>query len=82
MQTKRAAMSATIFSRVSAAPPPLIMRPGVVDLVGAVDVDRQRLDRVRVEHLDAVRAQPRAALLAMLETAPRDARLASSPARR
>ena len=36
----------------------------VIDLVGAVDVDRNLLDVIRVEHLDAVGAQPFAALLA------------------
>ena len=43
---------------------------GRVDLVGAVDVDRQALDLVGVEHLDAVRAQPRACCASLLETAP------------
>ena len=61
MQTKRSARSATIFSRVSAAPPPLIMQPARIDLVGAVDADRQRLDVAGVEHRDAVRDQPRRA---------------------
>ena len=69
MQTKRSARSATIFSRVSYAPPPLDHVAAVVDLVGTVDVDRDALDVVAVEHDDAMRRR-RCVLFSLLETAP------------
>ena len=51
MQTNFVATAAMIFSRVSAPPPPLIRHLLRVALVGAVDVDRNRVDLVEIEHL-------------------------------
>jgi hypothetical protein len=72
MQMKRSARSATIFSRVSAAPPPLIMQPAV-DLVGAVDVDAEPLHLVRLEHGDAVPCAGRSVLCTELDNGRRHA---------
>ena len=52
MHTNTSATDATIFSRVSAPPPPLIIAPLCVDFVGAVHVHGQRLDFVEFEHLE------------------------------
>ena len=58
MQTNFRATAATIFSRVSAPPPPLIIAPRACDFVGAVDVDRDVADVVELLDVDAVRLQP------------------------
>ena len=50
--------SATIFSRVSAPPPPLISSKPPRRLVRAVDVDFELAGRVQVEDGDAVRLEP------------------------
>jgi len=47
MHTNLRATAATIFSRVSAPPPPLINGKMPGNLVGAVDIDRQLVDAVR-----------------------------------
>ena len=70
MHTNTSDTDATIFSRVSAPPPPLIIAPLGVDFIGAVDIHRQRVDFVQVEHLETVDSS-RAVLASELETAPR-----------
>jgi hypothetical protein len=56
IQTKRREAAATIFSRVSAPPPPLIMWPAV-DFVRAVDIKVEIAGGVEVADLDAVTAE-------------------------
>jgi hypothetical protein len=53
IQTNFREAAATIFSRVSAPPPPLTRRSVCVGLVGAVDVHLERAGRIEIEHLDA-----------------------------
>ena len=61
MQTKRSARSATIFARQRAATALDHAAPGST-LVGAADVERERLDLVGVDHREAALAQAQAAL--------------------
>ena len=49
MQTKRRDAAATIFSRVSAAPPPLISMPLRRRLVGSVDIQVELAHRIQIE---------------------------------
>ena len=63
MQTKVRATAATIFSRVSAPPPPLIIENPLIDLVGAVDVDRKCFNVVEVEERNAGSGEPPGAAL-------------------
>ena len=53
MQIKRLAQAATIFSRVSAAPPPLIMVTVSIYFVGAVDVEGNGAYAVEFKHFNA-----------------------------
>ena len=60
MQTKRRAAAATIFSRVRAAPPPLISSQASVGFVGAIDIEPEVVDLVQIEqrHARAAASSP------------------------
>jgi hypothetical protein len=54
MQTKVSATAATIFSRVSAPPPPLIIARPCVDLVGTIDINPYGIDFIEIKDSDAM----------------------------
>ena len=69
MQTKRRPGGDDLLARERRAAA-LDHVAAAVDLVGAVDVDRQLVDLVGVEHPDAQRPQPLGAMRCELDTAP------------
>ena len=70
MQTNRCEAAATIFSRVSAAPPPLISTPCGGRLVGAVDIEIEIARGIEIQSPRCRAASSASDVWRELETAP------------